>query len=194
MYFSKSSLLNWYGLIFIVFAKITMDLSNIQQTQFSWWYTSNPSIITSLLPSLIYWELWRYRNKAIHDTIISPSWVLISTIQKSLLNILQAAKIKFHPSIFQPLLKPSSLIIGHARQRTVRVVHWSKPALGFVKLNSDEASQGKPGLSAGSGIVRDSLGNFIYAYSSFYGWSSTSFLAKARALFLGIKWSLGCLC
>lgn len=154
---------------------------------FSWWYASNYSIVFSLLPSLILWELWRHRNKAIFDSVISPPWILIANVKRDLVSLLSLAKVRFHPSIISPLFNHNSVRVGQLRQRTVWAMQWLKPPTGFIKLNTDGACRGNLGVSAGGGIVRDSNGRFIYAFASYYG-NSTSFITEARALFQGVKW------
>ena len=52
------------------------------------------------------------------------------------------------------------------------VVQWCKPPPGFFKLNVDRAARGNPGLAAGGGIIRNSNGDLIAAFSNFYGHTS----------------------
>nr|XP_027088570.1 uncharacterized protein LOC113709927 [Coffea arabica] len=70
------------------------------------------------------------------------------------------------------------------KQVSFRLVKWFCPSLGVLKLNADGCSRGNPGRAGGGGVLRDDGGNFLLAFSSFFG-SRTSMQAKVRALVLG---------
>ncbi|KAL3510372.1 hypothetical protein ACH5RR_029773 [Cinchona calisaya] len=48
------------------------------------------------------------------------------------------------------------------------IVIWKAPSPYFVKLNTDGVSRGYPGYASGVGVIRDSYGKVISAFSSFY--------------------------
>ncbi|CAA6655179.1 unnamed protein product [Spirodela intermedia] len=64
---------------------------------------------------------------------------------------------------------------------TVRSVRWTPPRAGQWKLNVDGASQGNPGSSGGGGILRDSTGCILFAFSNFYN-MQTNTVAEAMAI------------
>lgn len=66
------------------------------------------------------------------------------------------------------------------------MILWHPLRPSWHKLNSDEASKNNPGLSRSWGIIRDSQGNFVRAFSYFIH-INTSLFSKAKALMEGIK-------
>ncbi|KAL0443394.1 UNVERIFIED_CONTAM: putative ribonuclease H protein [Sesamum latifolium] len=45
-----------------------------------------------------------------------------------------------------------------------KTIYWLKPEPGWVKLNTNGASKGNPGLAGAGGIVRDYEGKVILAF------------------------------
>uniref|UniRef100_A0A3Q7IX10 RNase H type-1 domain-containing protein n=1 Tax=Solanum lycopersicum TaxID=4081 RepID=A0A3Q7IX10_SOLLC len=68
--------------------------------------------------------------------------------------------------------------------KSVALVRWIKPPLLFVKLNSD--GRCRDGICGGGGVVRDSMGALIMAYSIPLG-AGTSNWAEAKAMLFGLK-------
>lgn len=56
----------------------------------------------------------------------------------------------------------------------------------MLKLNTDGASK-TSGLLGGGGLIRNSKGDILFAFSHFYG-TTTSIIVEARALLDGIKY------
>lgn len=50
-----------------------------------------------------------------------------------------------------------------------RLVAWSKPSLGYVKLNVDGSYRGNPGSCGGGGVIQDEFGNIKGALSACFG-------------------------
>jgi len=44
-------------------------------------------------------------------------------------------------------------------------VRWIKPLRGWLKLNTDRASQGNPGKAGGGGVISDSSGKWVKGFS-----------------------------
>lgn len=132
--------------------------SSIAQTCFSWWYSHRKSTLHTNLPSLIFWELWKHRNRSLYDGICSLAWVLVANIKREFFSIMQVAGINFHPTVSWPLSSSSSIRMGRIAPKVIRIIHWSKPSEGLVKLNTDGACRGNPGVSGGGGIVHDAIG------------------------------------
>lgn len=55
-----------------------------------------------------------------------------------------------------------------------------------MRLNTDGASRGNPGEAGGGGILRDSRGRVLIAFSFDFG-VGTNMLAELRALMIGIR-------
>lgn len=49
------------------------------------------------------------------------------------------------------------------------MVKWLKPLANSIMLNSDNASKGNPGSFGGDCILKDHIGNMVYALLNFYG-------------------------
>ena len=54
-------------------------------------------------------------------------------------------------------------------QRKTIMVKWLKPLANSIMLNSDNASKGNPGSFGGDCILKDHIGNMVYALLNFYG-------------------------
>lgn len=65
-------------------------------------------------------------------------------------------------------------------------VLWTTPRLGWIKVNTDGASRGCPGLAASGGIFRDSQGCFLRAFAGFIGFAIAA-RAKLQAAMLAIE-------
>ena len=69
----------------------------------------------------------------------------------------------------------------HRRQGIVKRMCWGKPNMGWLKLNTDGATNGVMGLARGGGVVRDENGNWVIDFSRRLG-NASSFLAELWAL------------
>ena len=68
---------------------------------------------------------------------------------------------------------------------TIKGVRWEKPQEGWVKLNTDEASKGNPGLAGCGGVVRNEDGRWIMGFARRIG-VTTSFVAELWGLREGL--------
>lgn len=154
--------------------------SSIRQRCYASWFGS-PSVVHALLPSLVFWQLWKNCYQAFFESTSRPPSILFAAVQHDLQCILLAYG-------YFARVNPLG-IASYCRRKRVNVcaVQWLKPTAGLAKLNSDEACRGNPGLSGGGGVIRDDRGGFIYAYASFFG-DSTNTLAEIRALYQGVRW------
>lgn len=107
---------------------VPMNLVSIQQVCSAWWSNPKTSIIHTILPSLILWELWRHRNRATYDSIISPTQVLTSSIRRELQSILTAANYSSSYSNFWTL-PLHAVRVGKKKQISIRPVQWPKPQM-----------------------------------------------------------------
>ncbi|KAH0709141.1 hypothetical protein KY284_010568 [Solanum tuberosum] len=83
----------------------------------------------------------------------------------------------------KPEVRPQLLTVPNAQIGKKK--WWIKPPLLFVKLNSD--GRCRDGICGGGGVVRDSMGALIMAYSIPLG-AGTSNWAEAKAMLFGLKW------
>ncbi|XP_042939510.1 uncharacterized protein LOC122274547 [Carya illinoinensis] len=67
-----------------------------------------------------------------------------------------------------------------------RVVRWTKPPLGWHKLNMDGSSFGNPGSCGIGGVIRNESGRHVQAYASYIGFGSNN-KAELMALLQGLR-------
>lgn len=72
------------------------------------------------------------------------------------------------------------------RSGMCQLVKWSSSGIRIPKLNVDGCSRGNPGRSGGGGILRDAVGCFVFAFSSFSG-EVTILQSELRAKFFEVK-------
>ncbi|XP_038999129.1 uncharacterized protein LOC120124546 [Hibiscus syriacus] len=72
------------------------------------------------------------------------------------------------------------------------MVTWKAPSDGIIKLNTDGASQGSPGLAGAGGIFRNASGEWILGFSALVG-ICTSMAVELQAVRMGlmIAWDKG---
>lgn len=66
------------------------------------------------------------------------------------------------------------------------LLDWIFPPSGWVKLNSDGACKGNPGLTRGGGVIRDSCGIWLATYATNLS-IGTSVKAEVLALLKGLQ-------
>ena len=124
------------------------------------------------------WSLWKNKNLVVFEnTILNPRLDKVCLCQA----------------------KDYYYCISKAKQITPTIaipVRWSKPILGWFKLNTDGASLGNPGKAGGGGLIRDSEGRWVRGFSRSVG-HATSVIAEFWALRDGLKLAaqlgIGCL-
>ena len=50
-----------------------------------------------------------------------------------------------------------------------KFVHWEAKEVGRLILNTDGCSKGNPGVGGSGGVLRDSTGLLLFAFSAFFG-------------------------
>nr|XP_027096109.1 uncharacterized protein LOC113716006 [Coffea arabica] len=150
----------------------------------SWW--SRPTqqryvtFVYRVLPSVIYWELWCARNRALMNGGRTTGGGVASRV---LVRMWELFGVQF-PTIAWPGGSWETLV---ARPTTVTVlqVKWVASGGGY-KLNTDGRSLRNPGVSGGGGVLRDSQGDFVLAFSCSLGFI-TSLHAELKALAHGVQ-------
>ena len=73
-----------------------------------------------------------------------------------------------------------------ARTFGFQLIRWTVPKVGMLTLNTDGCSKGNPGQGGGGGVLRDSSGSPLFAFSTFLG-DTSSLHGETMALLLGLR-------
>ncbi|XP_071900959.1 uncharacterized protein [Coffea arabica] len=167
---------------------LTQVGSSLRARVVAWWLSppraEKRQLLFTIMPSFICWHIWRARNKAVFEGTrmqlanICPA--VISDITSGLENHFN---IKLGWVSFPQLYDWSGQQGGGIR---VEIVRWRAKEMGCLTLNTDGCSKGNPGWSGGGGVLRDSLGRPIMAFSAFFG-KRLSLHAEALALLTGLQ-------
>ncbi|KAE8657855.1 hypothetical protein F3Y22_tig00116978pilonHSYRG00006 [Hibiscus syriacus] len=66
------------------------------------------------------------------------------------------------------------------------LVHWSPPSSGYLKLNTDGASQCNQGVAGADDLLRDENGAWVMGFTAHLG-TCTSVAAELFAIRMGIS-------
>ncbi|XP_071909633.1 uncharacterized protein [Coffea arabica] len=154
----------------------------------AWWLRVQDSAIQRLiclvLPSIACWHIWKARNKAIFEGVRIRSDVICQAVFSEIRSIVE---IQFKQSpgarAFCQLYDWSCSPVGGY---DLKVVRWEANEVGRLVLNTDGCSKGNPGVGGGGGVLRDSIGLPLFAFSAFLG-DITCLHAEARALLIGLQ-------
>ncbi|XP_027118706.2 uncharacterized protein [Coffea arabica] len=154
----------------------------------AWWFVEQKlerrRFIFTILPSLICWHIWKARNKGVFEGKPMRPAVVIQAIfreAKMLLEIQFKGQVGAHT--FQQLYDWSGVPVGGFGFQLVR---WIGPELWVLTLNTDGCSKGNPGTGGSGGVLRDSSGRLLLAFSAYLG-ETTSLHAETSALLIGLR-------
>jgi len=156
----------------------------------AWWETKPENAIHKTIlkinPIIICWEIWKQwysckyggkkylqTNKMCYQTVHTIKSVLANTFQN------------FRGSNHWP-----SFCLEVERLRPVQImkqVTWSCPQNGIIKINTDGSYVHETGRAGIGGIIRNSCGDLIMAFS-FPIECKNSNMAEAMAVEFGVKW------
>ncbi|XP_060210726.1 uncharacterized protein LOC132637688 [Lycium barbarum] len=155
-----------------------------------WWNTNNSNIVHKLLlqitPAIICWELWKQRRSCKYG---NQRQILMGRMQYQGIWTIKAALSNLYPPIKDINHWPTICSIVE-RLKPIRKwwqVMWENPMPGNIKVNTDGSyliDSGKAGIG---GIVRNSQGELIMAFSKSVQ-SSINNSAEALAAEFGVKW------
>ncbi|MQL99615.1 hypothetical protein Taro_032342 [Colocasia esculenta] len=147
---------------------------------------ATPAGFISLYAStLVIWEIWRARCRMRFDGE-RPSISRITQNIRYMINSSLNMQMFKNPSSERYLRDVHCFSINlKIKEKSFKLVRWILPDTGLV-LNVDGASKGNPGISGGGGCIRDSSGNFLFAFAHYYGFGS-SLVAEVRALCDGLR-------
>ncbi|OMP05267.1 reverse transcriptase [Corchorus capsularis] len=111
----------------------------------------------NILFSFAIWEIWKHINDNFFGkTLRSNNRILQSIFQ-------QAAE------FFASSDNANNKKLSYTKQ-----IQWTPPPAGFLKMNTDGASHGNPGLAGAGGIIRDSQGLFVLGFQKRIGFATST--------------------
>ncbi|XP_057958688.1 uncharacterized protein LOC131151460 [Malania oleifera] len=146
----------------------------------------------NLLPKKVSVRVWkaRFHNLLLDEKVQSLGIAFASRCnccelgKTEILNyILCSSEISVKDS---KILSAFEISIITSKAQTHCVVSWRKPQIGSVKLNADSSCRGNLGTCGGGGVIRGCCGDFLGAFSSFFGYGSNN-KAELRALTEGVQ-------
>lgn len=108
----------------------------------------------SILFPFVVWSLWKNRSKVVFENIIP------------------------NPNLHKVCIREAIdyfYCVGKSKQLSPKVVvpiKWTKPLVGWHKLNTEGAFLENPGKSGGRGIIRDSHGHWVKGFLSSIGYTT----------------------
>lgn len=117
--------------------------------------------------SFAVWIIWKNRNQYVFNNKAQNPHIAKDIMSNS---------VEYYFCAYPKKGKPHMVI---------KQVHWDKPAVGWMKLNTDGSSLGNPGLAGGGGVIRDWTGRWIVGFSRNIGIAS-SLMAEPWAIQYGL--------
>ncbi|XP_071917081.1 uncharacterized protein [Coffea arabica] len=162
--------------------------SSLRPRIVGWWLRLHDSeirrLIDRILPSVVCWQIWKARNKAMFEGVQMRSTAICHDIFSEIQSMMGIHfKQVFRLQSFCQLYDRSNLSVGRVAYKFVR---WETKETGWLIFNTDGCSKGNPGVGGGAGVLRDSTGLSVIAFSAYLG-ETTSLRAEARALLIGLQ-------
>ncbi|KAG2713072.1 hypothetical protein I3843_04G149000 [Carya illinoinensis] len=143
-------------------------------------------VLIGIMPTLISWRLWKWRCDAQMQGRYDSMEVIWFSIKYWLVVFLsKLLKVKALSSFDRKLLSELDIPVREVVPRILKLVAWSMPSDGWVKLNVDGSCRGNLGSCGGGGVIRDEGGRFLATFSSKYG-IGTNNEAELKALIGGL--------
>ena len=76
----------------------------------------------------------------------------------------------------------ANYVNAHSLKATSKTRGWSRPPMGFVKLNVDAAFYPDEGRGATAAVIRDGKGNFLAAHCIYLDYAADAMMAEAMAM------------
>ncbi|CAL1373591.1 unnamed protein product [Linum trigynum] len=127
--------------------------------------------------ALILWYIWKHRNENIFKgKTLTPSSLAnyVLTKAKDWIRTWETAS--------------SGLLRQPGRHRRDELIAWKPPTAGWLKMNTDGAAQGCPGIITAGGVLRDTYGDWKGGFCSKIG-SGTALLAELWGIYHGLDYA-----
>ncbi|OVA07431.1 Ribonuclease H domain [Macleaya cordata] len=130
------------------------------------------------LIAFILWEIWKSRNRKVHDNTNRNSSYTVHSSESLAAEFLLARKIP----TFQHHQVSSTTVKFPKYPESIK---WRSPQVNWWKINTDGASRGNPGAAGAGAIIRDYEGKCKIVMAAPIGYTS-SLSAETWALYLAI--------
>ncbi|KAL2227910.1 UNVERIFIED_CONTAM: putative ribonuclease H protein [Sesamum indicum] len=143
--------------------------------------------IRMIVPMLILWFGWLERNDVKHRNKNFNSERIKWKVHQHIVTTFKSKttkRINWKGDRF--VAKSMGLELGSQYKPKIKIVKWTKPELGWIKINTDGASKGNPGRAGAGGIARDEEGAVILAFYEVLGETNNTF-AEVFALFKALQ-------
>ncbi|XP_071920660.1 uncharacterized protein [Coffea arabica] len=159
---------------------------------FDWWMFPTPRgkqrFVFDIVPVFICWNIWKARCRAVFE----GARVRVKEICDEVFQDVKSAfEVQFS---LATQVSDFSLFYERVARSTdlyeFRIVWWRAGGQADMVLNTDGCSKGNPGASGGGGLLRDSNGQLLVAFSAYLG-EATSLRAEVLAMLKGVQLCLG---
>ena len=171
---------------------IASDSSSIRSHLFAWWLSLAPSgeqrFVCSVTPIFICWNIWKARCRVVFDGARVRAKEICGAVFQ---DVKEAFEIHFKVAVQGSNFQVFYTVVSQAPYLyECRIVRWEAGGYGCTTLNTDGCAKGNPGVSGGGGVLRDSGGHVLVAFSAYLG-EGSSLRAETLAALLGIQLCLG---
>ncbi|XP_027166413.1 uncharacterized protein LOC113766418 [Coffea eugenioides] len=172
--------------------RIASDSSSIRSHLFAWWMSLAPSgeqrFICSVTPIFICWNIWKARCRVVFDGARVRAKEICGAVFQ---DVKAAFEIHFKVAVQGSNFQVFYTGVSQAPYLyECKIVRWEAGGYGCTTLNTDGCAKGNPGVSGGGGVLRDSGGHVLVAFSAYLG-EGSSLRAETLAALLGIQLCLG---
>ncbi|XP_027118651.1 uncharacterized protein [Coffea arabica] len=141
--------------------------------------------VLARLPSWICWNIWKARNRAVFYGVRLQSEEVCQAIFRDMkaafeIQFTQVINASAFPEMCDAIAKLPPPRYGFT------IVGWKPSTTGQLTFNTDGYFKGNPGMSGGGGVIRDSDGQLVFAFSAFLG-EQTSLRVEVLALLIGLR-------
>ena len=168
--------------------RVTQLGSSLRAWLTAWWLFSPRQAVRqflfSILPSFICWHTWKARNIAYYE---GRQMSVARICHAILLDVIGVVEIQFNQKLeVHTFLQLYEWTTQQTSRYSFHLVWWKAKETGLLTLNTDGCSKGNPGVSVSGGILRNSSGLPLFAFSAYFG-ELSSLRIEALALAMGFR-------
>ncbi|XP_071933175.1 uncharacterized protein [Coffea arabica] len=183
---AKLTAIGLYGVLYVG--------ASVRGHMSSWWFSSCKNAFIQfahrIIPSLICWNIWKARNKARFDDKVHSPTAICGFILDDIRHLFNL-KFLGYSWAFPSWPAFYASLVSLRKPDLFRLVKWVRPIPGHLKLNTDGCSRGNLGRAGRGGVLRNSEGRLLFAFSTFLG-HCTSIQAEVKALLFGVNLCISC--